>query len=235
MSVGGVAHDLGAISAMPVTLGGLAAYNIANAAAAALAAMAFGVGAERIAEVLARFGTRPGDNPGRLQSWTFGEAPSALQVYLDYAHNPDGLRALLQVAGAMRGGGRLGLILGQAGNREDADIRALAAVAADFGPDRVWLKDIAGDYMRGRGSGEIAGILGDELQRRGVPAAALVVCLEEATAVRETLRWGRPGDVLVLPIHASDARESSVALLDHLAAAGWRAGAALPAPDAIAT
>ena len=224
LHVDGVPHDLGAVASMPLTLGGSARYNIANAAAAALAASAMGIAAERIADVLVRFGARPGDNPGRLQRWRHGD----LQVFLDYAHNPDGLRGLLQVAGTTRGAGRLGLVLGQAGNREDSDIRALAAVAAQFQPDRVWLKDIGGEYMRGRAAGEVAGILRDELLRQGLRDPALVVCLDETQAAREALSWARPGDVLVLPIHEPAARDEIVALLDRLQAGGWRADGALP-------
>lgn len=221
-------HDLGEIAAMPITVAGTADYNIANAAAAALAAAALGVGADRIADVLARFGAQPGDNPGRLQRWRYGDVQDALQVFLDYAHNPDGLRGLLQVAGSTRGAGRLGLILGQAGNREDSDIRALAAVAAEFQPDRVWLKDIGGEYMRGRVSGEIAAILHDELLQQGLSESALAICLEETRAAREALLWAQSGDVLVLPIHDPDARDAVVALLDRLQADHWRAGRALP-------
>ncbi|HSM12008.1 MAG TPA: cyanophycin synthetase, partial [Lysobacter sp.] len=218
--------DLGAVSQMPITLGGNARYNVANAAAAALAAAGMGIGAAAIAAVLARFGAQPGDNPGRLQRWRFGD----MQVVLDYAHNPDGLRALLQVATADLGDGRLGLVLGQAGNREERDVRSLAAVAAGFVPQRVWLKDIGGDYMRGRAAGEIAAILHDELLRQGLPTASLVMCLEETRAAREALAWARAGDVLVLPIHEPLARDEVVALLDRLQAQGWRAGEAVPEP-----
>jgi UDP-N-acetylmuramyl tripeptide synthase len=227
LHVEGVPHDLGMVAAMPITLGGTARYNIANAAAAALAACAMGIEVERIAEVLARFGAKAGDNPGRLQRWHYGDDPDGLQVFLDYAHNPDGLHGLLQVAGSTRGAGRLGLVLGQAGNREDSDIRALAAVAARFRPDRVWLKDIGGEYMRGRAAGEVAGILRDELLRQGLPESALLLCLEEARAAREALSWARPGDVLVLPIHEPAARDEVVTLLDRLQAGGWRADGTL--------
>ena len=229
MSTDGVVHDLGAIAAMPVTLAGGASYNIANAAAAALGAAGLGIAVEAIVEVLARFGAQPGDNPGRLQRWCFGDLhDGGTQVFLDYAHNPDGLRGLLQVAGATRVGGRLGLVLGQAGNREDRDIRALAAVAAQFQPQQVWLKDIGGDYMRGRAPGDIAAILHDELLRQGLPESAMTVCLEEARAARDALAWAQPGDLLVLPIHEPAARDEVVALLDRLQVAQWRAGTALP-------
>lgn len=124
---GDAGYDLGDVAGMPLTFGGSARYNIANIAGAVLAAHALRIPVHVIAEVLATFGGRPSDNPGRLQRWGLGD----VDVLLDYAHNPDGLRGLLAVAQAMRGDGRLALILGQAGNREDADVRALAKVAAE--------------------------------------------------------------------------------------------------------
>jgi UDP-N-acetylmuramyl tripeptide synthase len=216
-------HDLGPVAQMPLSFAGSAGYNIANAAAASLAAALLGVPAERIAAVLARFGRAPGDNPGRLQHWRLG----TLQVFVDYAHNPEGLRGLLQVATEACAGGRLGLVLGQAGNREDADIRGLAAVAASFQPQRVLLKDIQG-FMRGRQSGAVAAILRHELAERGVPTGAVIECLDEIDAARSLLDWAREGDVLVLPTHGVAARHAVVTLLGDLATAGWQAGQPLP-------
>ena len=217
-------HDLGDIAAMPLTVGGSARYNIANIAAASLAALALDIAPSDIAQVLARFGASNADNPGRLQRWILGD----VEVLLDYAHNPDGLRGLLDVAAGLRGDGRMALLLGHAGNRLDEDFRALAAVAAEAKPDRVWLKDIAGDYLRGRASGDVAMILRDALLALGMPGDALPVCLDEAQAVREALAWAHPGDLLVLPVHEPAARDAVVALLDRLRDAGWNAGQALP-------
>ncbi|TPG08715.1 Mur ligase [Rhodanobacter glycinis] len=219
----GVDHDLGVVAQMPLSFAGSAGYNIANIAAAALAAAALRIPADTIASVLARFGSAHADNPGRLQHWRFG----ALQVFVDYAHNPEGLRGLLGVATASPGHGRLGLVLGQAGNRENADIRELAAVAAGFQPQRVVLKDIDG-FMRGRVAGEVAGILRDALVHNAVPVEAIVECLDELDAVRGLLAWARDADVLVLPTHGVQARQAVVELLDGLQATGWSAGTALP-------
>ena len=229
LTADGSEHDLGPIETMPLTLGGNARYNIANIAGAALAAFVLEVEPERIADVLARFGGDAGDNPGRLQRWVLGDDARAVRVLLDYAHNPEGLRGLLQVAAGLRDGGRLGLILGQAGNREDVDIRELARVASEASPDRIWLKDIAGDYMRGRAPGEVAAILFGALRAAGIPASALPVCLDETQAAHEALQWARPGDLLVLPLHEPAARDAVVTLLDRLQASGWRVGDGLPA------
>jgi len=223
----GAEHDLGDVAAMPLTLGGSAGYNIANCAAAALAAFALGIAPATVAMVLARFGDDPRDNPGRLQRWRLGD----VQALVDYAHNPEGLRGLLQVARGLRDGGRMALILGQAGNRGDDDIRALARTAAAARPDRVWLKDIGGEYLRGRAPGAIAAILSATLREAGLGADALPVCLDESRAAREALEWARPGDLLVLPIHEPAHRDTVVALLDRLRADGWHAGQPVPEAD----
>ena len=220
----GIEHDLGGIDAMPLTMGGAARYNIANIAGAVLAADAMGVPIDTMAEVLSRFGAANDDNPGRLQRWTLGD----VEVLLDYAHNPDGLRGLLDVASGLRRGGRMGLLLGHAGNRLESDFIALAEVAAAAKPDRVWLKDIAGDYLRGRASGDVAMILRDALLASGMSEANLPVCLHETLAVREALAWAQAGDLLVLPVHELERRDEVVALLDRLRAEDWRAGESLP-------
>ncbi len=215
--------DLGTVAAMPLTSQGRAAYNISNIAGAALLADALGVSSTTIREVLARFGRDRHDNPGRLEQWQFG----GIRVLMDYAHNPEGLRGLLSIAQAMGGHGRLGLILGQAGNREEAEIRALAATAASFAPDLVVLKDME-TFLRGRAHGEVAGLLRNELLAQGLLADRLPMQASELTAARHALGWARAGDVLVLPVHGLKAKAAVAGLLDWLEAAGWQAGQAVP-------
>ncbi len=222
LSHGEATHSLGRIEAMPLTLGGLAGYNIANLAGAAVAAAALGVPAATLAALFARFGSEHADNTGRLQRWRFGNTI----VLLDYAHNPEGLDALLGIAQRLRGGGRLGLLLGQAGNRDDEAVRALAATAARHRPDRVVLKDIAG-FLRGRAPGEIAAVLRGPLLAGGLDPGAIDTVLDEANAARALVGWASDGDIIVLPTHGTQARERVSRWLDGLTASGWRAGAAL--------
>ncbi|MGY0632829.1 Mur ligase family protein [Luteimonas sp. A478] len=227
-------RDLGAIAGMPLTLGGLAAHNVQNAAAAALAAACLGIGPDTIRAVLGHFGSAHDDNPGRLQRWTLG---GPVQVYVDYAHNPDGLGHLLTlVRQAHHSGGRLHLLLGQAGNRSDEAIADLAATAAAHAPDRIVLKDMDG-YLRGRESGAVARLLRDALTRHGVADEAILECLDETEAARMILASARPGDSLVLPVHGAAGRARVTALLDGLQLQGWTAGSPVPStrderPDA---
>jgi len=209
VSHGGAEHDLGVISSMPLSMGGVATYNVANLAGAALAAAALGIAPSTIAAVFARFGADVKDNPGRMMRFEV----AGVKVLIDYAHNPDGLRGFLAVANHLRGAaGRLGLLLGQAGNRKDADIRELAQVAAEFQPDLVVVKEDE-LHLRGRAPEEIPRIIRAELRRLGFPDAALPVVNSEVEAARYALDWARPGDVLALPVHSSSARAAVLAML----------------------
>jgi cyanophycin synthetase len=210
LSHGAAEYDLGLISAMPLSMGGIAAYNVANMAGAALAAVALGIAPTTIAAVLAQFGSNLKDNPGRMMRFEVG----GVKVLIDYAHNPDGLRGFLKVADHVRGGtGRLGLLLGHAGNRKDADIEELARVAAEFQPDLVVVKEDEA-YLRGRAPGEIPRIIRAELRRLGFADSALPIRNSELDAARYALDWARPGDVLALPMHSPSARAAVVAMLE---------------------
>lgn len=205
----GADHVLGRIEAMPLTLSGAARHNIANIAGAALAAAALGIPITTISRVLQRFGARHEDNPGRLQVWSHRGAT----VIVDYAHNVDGLRGLLEIARArLVAGGQLSLLLGQAGNRRDTEIRELAEVVAEFAPDRIMLKDIAG-FLRGRTEGEVAALLREALLAQGTASSAIETCLDEVAAARTLLDSAQAGDVVVLPLHATAARDAIVAHL----------------------
>jgi len=206
----GARHDLGRVAALPLTVGGSAGYNVANLAGAALAAAALGVDPATIALVYAAFGAEPGDNAGRLMRYRF----DGIEVLVDYAHNPEGLRGLLGVAERLRApDGRLALLLGHAGNRQDEDIVALARVAAGFRPDLVVVKENEAQ-LRGRAPGEVPRILKAALLAAGLPASALPVCASELEAARHALGWARAGDVLALPVHSGAARAAVLGLID---------------------
>jgi UDP-N-acetylmuramyl tripeptide synthase len=208
LSSGGEEHRLGAIAAMPLTVGGAAVYNIANLAAAALASVALRLPRERLIEVLHRFGSDPRDNPGRLERWTFRGA----EVLIDYAHNPDGLAALLAVARSLQPR-RLALLLGQAGNRDATAIGDLAATAARFAPDRIMLKELP-LMLRGRALGEVPRLLEAALLGAGVPAQRIGFEADELAAANLLLDDAQPGDVIVLPVHTNMVREPLRARLE---------------------
>lgn len=194
--------------AMPFTLRGVARHNIANANGAALVARALGVTAAQIEATLRVFGRSNQDNPGRLERFE----RNGVRIWIDYAHNPHGMRFLMDAALAERGAGRLGLLLGQAGDRDDDAVRALARTAWRAGPDHVVLKDIDG-YLRGRAPGDVPALMRDELLTLGAAPDSIEDSTDETDGVARLLRWAIPGDLLVLPVHALDARDRAKDLI----------------------
>lgn len=200
--------DLGDIAAMPLSVGGAARYNVANLAAAALAGFALGIDIDTIRATLASFGADNADNRGRLERWEW----RGVRVWLDYAHNPEGLGGLLDLAQTQRHGARLGISLGHAGNRLDDALRAVARTVARYRPDRIVLKDVDG-YLRGRNAGDVAQVIGEALQAEGVPRQTIDVIPDEVQGIRSLLDWAQPGDLLVLPVLGVKAREEILAIL----------------------
>ena len=114
-------------------------------------------------------------------------------------------------------------MLGQAGNRTDADIRMLATVSIGFEPACIMIKETEG-LLRGRAVGETVTILRDELLAHGMTDDAIALSTDEIQATRTMLEWARSGDVLVLPIHGKYARKDISAWLDRLGQSNWRPG-----------
>jgi UDP-N-acetylmuramyl tripeptide synthase len=185
------------------------------------AATALGIGIERIATALRRFGREVGDNPGRANLLELG----GTRILLDYAHNPHGMAALVGVAQTFPARRRL-VMLGQAGDRDDEAIRELARTAWTLQPDRVVVKEMD-QYLRGRALGEVPALLADEFSRLGAPDSAISRVGPEIDGVREALAWARPGDLLVLAVHQD--RRAVLGLLSRLTATDWQAGDPLPA------
>ncbi len=188
--------QLAELDACPALLGGAAQHNVSNALAAAGVALHLGLSPASIASGLAAFGSDAQSNPGRLNRFEVDGAT----VLVDFAHNPAGLRAILETAQALRTG-RFGMILGQAGDRDDASIVALARTCASFRPDRVVIKDM-NEHARGRPEGEAADLIESQLRAEGLAGDQLQRISSELEAAKALLEWARPGDVALLLCHA---------------------------------
>jgi len=196
---GGVKTPVVEVVELPACHGGAARHNVANALGAAALASALGADPEAVRSGLAGFAGDAGDNPGRCNLQERG----GVRILLDFGHNPHGVRAILDMARRMREdaeGGRMSVSLGQAGDRSDDDIRGLVDAVLQAGPDRIILRELAG-YERGRASGEVVGLMRGFLADKGWPAKDLSVHPDEVGAMRDALRWARPGDLVVQLVH----------------------------------
>ena len=190
---GGSREPVVAAAEIPVTLQGAARHNIANCLAAAGLADALGLTVDAIAAGLCA--AHPDNNPGRANLFELAGA----RVLVDFAHNPDGVRALASIAERFGQGRRL-VMFGQAGDRGDDSLRELAAAAWSLAPDRVIIKEMP-HYARGREPGEVPGILRDALLTAGARPEHIDHQTEEIDGVREALAWLEPGDLAILLVH----------------------------------
>lgn len=167
---------------VPLTLSGLAGHNIANALAAAAAALGLGLSRAAVVDGLRSFTPDPVLNEGRLNAYSLPlpAAPSVAgpssssagdlgraTVIVDAAHNEAGLEALLHVArGLTAPGARVHVGLGGTGDRPDDAIEAMGEISGK-GAEHVVLAHKP-KYVRGRTIEEIEGHLRVGLARAAV-------------------------------------------------------------------
>jgi cyanophycin synthetase len=204
------------VQRIPICFGGAAKHNVANALGATALAYALGIAPEAIAEGLCSLQVE--DNPGRANLYDIG----GVKVLLDFAHNPHGLEAMIDMVKDLPAERRL-LIIGQAGDRSDQDIRDFARAAEGLSFDRILIKRLPG-HNRGRADGEVAELLQDEFSHMGYQRRQMALHSEELGSVRAALRWARPGDLIVFLAHED--KRAATDLLSRLRdeKAGARAG-----------
>ncbi|MEQ9551424.1 MAG: cyanophycin synthetase [Coleofasciculus sp. G3-WIS-01] len=173
---------------MPVTMKGMAPFQIANALAASLAAFAQGVPIEAIRDALTTFRASVAQTPGRMNLFNLGD----YHALVDYAHNAASYEA---VGGFVRNwsGERVGVV-GGPGDRRDEDFINLGRLSAQIF-DRIIIKEDAD--RRGRPSGDAA-----ELIRKGIlaqnPDSNYEIILDETEAINTALDGVASGGLVVI-------------------------------------
>jgi cyanophycin synthetase len=178
--------------AIPATLGGAALFNVQNALAAA--AMAYGAGVEpaTIGAALFSFASTFEQNPGRLNV----HDGHGFRVILDYAHNPDGVRALGRLVAAIRPTtGRTIGMLSVPGDRRDAEILAVGEAGAEYFDQLVFRET---PDNRGRPAGDVIRLLTEGATAAACTPDRIRGHHREEDAVEACLRMARPGDLVVL-------------------------------------
>ena len=124
-----------AVAEIPITLSGAAIHNVANALAAAALCEKLGLS---IREIAAGLQSMTQDaNPGRSNLYSV----DGYQVLVDFAHNPEAMQALFNMARAIPAR-RRALCFGQAGDRTDEQIRELARSAWSIGIDLAVISEL---------------------------------------------------------------------------------------------
>jgi cyanophycin synthetase len=176
---------------IPLTMGGKAAFMIANALAASLAAYTQGISIDEIRKSLATFQASVNQTPGRMNLFNLG----SYHALVDYAHNPHSYEALGGFVRNWHTGMRIGVI-GGPGDRRDEDFIMLGKLAAEIF-DRIIIKE--DQDTRGRIRGQAAELItqGIKLEQRNCRYESI---LDETTAISTALDEAPEGSlVVVLP------------------------------------
>ncbi len=183
-------HALCKVDDIPLTMNGAARHNIANALGAAALSSALGVDDTFISHGLTSM--TAADNPGRGNLFVVDD----VEVLVDFAHNPQGMAAIFNLA-TRRDARRRLLAFGQAGDRTDDSIREQAQVAWQCGFDRILISELAA-YRRGREPQEVFHVLRKEFLAQGARDDQIAHHELELDALREALDWAKPGDLIVM-------------------------------------
>jgi cyanophycin synthetase len=183
-------HALVEAARLPVTLGGRARYNVANALAAVAALVAMHQDAVSSARALMSFTSDAVSNPFRSNVF---EA-AGVRLIVDYAHNVAAYRALCGMARSQldTAAGRLVGVVTSPGDRRAGDLFEVGQVCGEYFDELV----VYEQDPRGRAPGETV-----EAILAGARTAAEGKPLHGVPAIRSALatglRMSRPGDVLV--------------------------------------
>lgn len=186
----GLPVQVGPVEQVPITFGGKAAFNMANACAAILAAHVTGIGLSDILAGLVTFFPSSQQTPGRYNFLEIGD----LKVMLDYAHNPHGFRAIGDLIRKSKKKKAIG-ILSCPGDRRPKDYAESAAIWAGIF-DRFILREDRD--LRGREPGEVPGILRGHLEAAGIAPDRIERISNELEALDHAVATADPGDLVVI-------------------------------------
>jgi cyanophycin synthetase len=190
---------------VPITLSGLSEHNIANALAAAAAALGLGLPRDAVVQGLRTFAPDPRFNPGRMNVYSLplsevaGGSSGSATVIIDFAHNEAGLEGLLRVAEGLRPPGScVHLGLGTGGDRTNEILQSLGELAGRRA-DRVSVVHKA-HYLRGREMADLEEQVRIGLARVGV--AEVDSCPSELEGLQALVAVANEGDVLAVMVHS---------------------------------
>ena len=177
---------------IPAAMGGAARHNISNALGAMSLCRALGIDDDSIRAGLENFRGDEGDNPGR-GNWF---EKDGVRILVDFAHNEHGVSALATMVSHMDAQRRI-LLMGQAGDRSDKDIRDMTNAGCSMSPDHLMICEMPG-YERGREVGEATGIIRDAALDSGMEPSSISHHDSPPAAAQHALANAQPGDLIIL-------------------------------------
>ncbi|MBD7912628.1 cyanophycin synthetase [Clostridium cibarium] len=176
------------IDNIPITLGGILEFNIENAMAACGILVGMRIDYCMISNGFKTFELDEKCNSGRFNIFDI----NGVKIILDYGHNIEGYRAVLNCFSKIKKEKIIGVI-GIPGDRDDKMAESIGYMCSKA-MDRIIIKEDLD--RRGRREGEIAAVL-----EKGVikgKSESYKICLNEVEAFEEAIKFGKPGDYVIV-------------------------------------
>lgn len=178
------------IEEIGITMGGALEYNIENAMAATAACIGLGVKTSVIKKTLKEFCSNEELNPGRFNVYEVNGAT----VVLDYGHNIEGYRKVLEGVKKLKHKRLVGII-GVPGDRLDTNVLELGRISGNKF-DHIYIKEDID--KRGRREGEIAQLLSKGVSLSNFNMESCEIILNEVDALSRALDTALPEDIIVV-------------------------------------
>lgn len=200
------------VDEIPMTVKGTALHNVENALGVVGLCKAMHISDKAITAGLLGFASNAQDNPGRTNIYEV----KGNTVVVDFAHNAHSMQAVIEMAKGLqsaRGCNNTHVLFSHAGDRSDADMKAVADAVYRLQPSSYVLAELE-DYLRGRKVGEISDIVEAHLLSKGVAPDAIVRESSPLTGAKAALARAGTNDLVLL--FTLSEREQVQALIDQL-------------------
>ncbi|MDT8715616.1 cyanophycin synthetase [Clostridium sp. 19966] len=179
------------VNDIPIAYDGKLRFNIENCLASIAGLIGIGIDYNIIAKGLKTFRCDESLNPARFNMFNVG----GIKVILDYGHNIEGYKSVVQALKSMKENKVIGVI-GVPGDRKDEDINRVGEICAE-GFDYIYIKE--DKDRRGRRSGEVAKILEDSiLDTKKISRERVEIELKEEEAFTKAIDNANPKDIVIV-------------------------------------
>jgi cyanophycin synthetase len=178
------------VTDIKITIGGRLIYNIENAMAACAALIGLNLDYSIIRSGLMSFYGDEEFNPGRFNMYKINGA----LVVLDYGHNIEGYKAVLNGAKNIKHNRLVGII-GVPGDRTNSSVEELGKISGE-NFDYIYVKE--DKDRRGRKIGEIASILEKGILKSGFDRKKVETILDEVEALDKAIDNAKTGDLIIV-------------------------------------
>lgn len=178
------------VERIPFTLKGRARFNVQNSLAAVAALWVSGYAHAQIVAGLNTFTSSVDQNPGRLNLFRVRD----FHVLLDYAHNAESYRLIIETAKQLNQKRLVGVITAP-GDRYDEKLKEIGRICGQ-GFDHLIVRQMTD--LRGRPLGEAPELMRQGALDAGMDPARVELILDEPTAIRHAIEMGREGDLIII-------------------------------------